>query len=612
MTATATAPEPPNALREQLTATDKRVELIALDSLNRRGLQLRETTDPDAVARYADAYKAGENLPPIVVFRDPTDDILHLADGHHRVAAAKRAQLTELHAIVKKGDRRAAILYAAGANGQHGLPLTNADKRKIVTLLLADAEWRAWSNREIGRCARVSEALVRQIRKEVGAEVDAIKRKDGSVQKPRNAEAKKPKQQDLFDQPDPAISERYAAVLPLLGCEGSGFEAMHATKRAILAACYALVPSGQTDPGTTRDRLRTITGLPPDTHLDGLMKTEYLECNDARTDWRLTRSGRFMIDALLVKAGKILAYSRPTTTEEPGVDDAEFTNLVARQHTLADAWKQVVGLKHCGYDAMRARLLVTMADWPATAEYPVTRAWLAQRTHTNLRAVDEAIAGLTGIVVETPSTNEFYISDALQREIAAILDPKTIDATKTVDHVEKDGDSITTHYTDGSFETIDRSGPEELRIKGDDDHADEPAPAAAAPPPASAAQLPAPAADDRTRKLRPLGLRRVDAQRDLIAVELGKGKPKWTGTDNDLLLLALICGVPTRTQAWIDASRAQARELFIDALRAEVSERIRSGEAVDGRRWPCLAELCRLWGLDFASIEIRAERAVPE
>lgn len=602
MTATATAPEPPNALREQLTATDKRVELIALDSLNRRGLQLRESTDADTVARYADAYKAGEHLPPIVVFRDPNDDILHLADGHHRVAAAKRAQLTELHAIVKKGDRRAAILYAAGANGQHGLPLTNADKRRIVTLLLADAEWRAWSNREIARCARVSEALVRIVRKETGTEVEAIKRKDGSVQKPRNAESKKPQQQDLFDQPDPAISERYAAVLPLLGCDGSGFEALHATKRAILAACYALVPSGQTDPGTTRDRLRTITGLPPDTHLDGLLKSEYLECNDARTDWRLTRSGRLAIDALLVKAGKILADSRPGQAEDFLLPFDDITQEILDQ-TLEryakhpdGSWKNPsrVDLGRLGdasYELIyacdgagdettwHARVAITRDGTTWSGPLDETDRGLMEACAKAIRALD--LGGLT-------AERRGYLLDLAQYLIDSNTPQDELDARAQPEAGNESHDST-------ASVTERMAGPEEITATVE--HAGEQRPVVLR---------------EATHHLRPLGLRRVDAQRDLIAVELGKGKPRWTGTDNDLLLLALICGVPTRTQAWIDASRAQARELFIDALRTEVSERIRSGEAVDGRRWPCLAELCRLWGLDFASIEIRAERAVPE
>jgi hypothetical protein len=50
------------------------------------------------------------------------------------------------------------------ANGEHGLPRTNADKRRAVELLLADAEWSQWSDREIARRAAVNKFLVNQMR----------------------------------------------------------------------------------------------------------------------------------------------------------------------------------------------------------------------------------------------------------------------------------------------------------------------------------------------------------------------------------------------------------------------------------------------------------------
>lgn len=168
------------ALLEQLTATPAKVEVIDLDLLTASGpAQLRAARDAATVNAYAEAYQAGADLPPVVVFRE-SDDTYHLADGHHRVAAAKKADLTEIHAIVKIGDRRAAILYAAHANAQHGLPLNNADKRKIVTTLLGDAEWCLWSDREIAERCQVSPTLVGKLRKKTpGAEAPKRKTKAG-------------------------------------------------------------------------------------------------------------------------------------------------------------------------------------------------------------------------------------------------------------------------------------------------------------------------------------------------------------------------------------------------------------------------------------------------
>jgi hypothetical protein len=46
--------------------------------------------------------------------------------------------------------QRDALLYSISFNAAHGLPRTNADKRKAVRLLLADAEWGQWSHRSLG------------------------------------------------------------------------------------------------------------------------------------------------------------------------------------------------------------------------------------------------------------------------------------------------------------------------------------------------------------------------------------------------------------------------------------------------------------------------------
>lgn len=182
------------ALIEQHTATDKRTQLIELDSITTRGMQLREASDSAAVARYAEAYREGVDLPPIVVFYDKLGDesggdgIHYLADGHHRVAAAKRADLTELHAIIKKGTKRDAVLYAASANGQHGVPLTNDDKRRIVGVILADDEWRAMTDRALADMLHVSPHLVAKIRKTLPADQQTTvrKTKDGRTLDTKN------------------------------------------------------------------------------------------------------------------------------------------------------------------------------------------------------------------------------------------------------------------------------------------------------------------------------------------------------------------------------------------------------------------------------------------
>jgi hypothetical protein len=126
-------------------------------------LQPRCEIDWTLVGEYADAMKAGEAFPPVIVFRDGNSH--WLADGFHRVHATRKAGLSGVEAEVREGDRRAAILYAMGANASHGKRRTNADKGRAVRLLLKDSEWSKWSDREIARVCAVSQPFVSKIRK---------------------------------------------------------------------------------------------------------------------------------------------------------------------------------------------------------------------------------------------------------------------------------------------------------------------------------------------------------------------------------------------------------------------------------------------------------------
>lgn len=72
----------------------------------------------------------------------------------------------ELPAEVRNGTRRDALLFACGANASHGLRRSSADKRKAVETLLADDEWKQWSDREIAKRCHVSHVSVGSWRQE--------------------------------------------------------------------------------------------------------------------------------------------------------------------------------------------------------------------------------------------------------------------------------------------------------------------------------------------------------------------------------------------------------------------------------------------------------------
>lgn len=136
------------------------------------GTQSRARLSEEVVGDYAALMDEGVDLPPVLCFYD--GDRYFLADGFHRVAAAKLLEWREIEAIVCQGTRRDAVLYSTGANATHGLRRTCADKRRAVLTLLADEEWGKWSNREIARSTGVDEKLIRRIKSELSAESPQI------------------------------------------------------------------------------------------------------------------------------------------------------------------------------------------------------------------------------------------------------------------------------------------------------------------------------------------------------------------------------------------------------------------------------------------------------
>lgn len=138
-------------------------ESIALSAIRTDGgTQARAGLCEETVEEYAAHLKTGASMPRVVVFHDGADH--WLADGFHRVAAYLRAGRKVIPADVRQGTRRDAVLHACGANAEHGLRRTNADKRRAVETLLRDEEWRAWSDREIAQRCGVSHPFVGAIR----------------------------------------------------------------------------------------------------------------------------------------------------------------------------------------------------------------------------------------------------------------------------------------------------------------------------------------------------------------------------------------------------------------------------------------------------------------
>jgi hypothetical protein len=147
-----------------MSTTTTSIYLSLADITSDTVCQSRKAINPETVADYAEVMKTGSDdaFPPIVVFHDGSH--YWLADGFHRYEAAEKAGLGSIKVDVRSGDRREAILHSVGANTTHGLRRTNADKRRAVSMLLEDEEWKRWSNSDIARRCGVDEGLVRKLR----------------------------------------------------------------------------------------------------------------------------------------------------------------------------------------------------------------------------------------------------------------------------------------------------------------------------------------------------------------------------------------------------------------------------------------------------------------
>lgn len=134
----------------------------------RNDLQARDWMSDDTVADYAAAMEAGAVFPPLVVFWDKDEpNVYWLADGYHRLAAAKAIGGKKIEVEIKNGLHRDAVLYAASANAKHGLRRTNSDKRRAASVLLSDREWSKWSDREIGKLLAIDHKTIGKIRSEL-------------------------------------------------------------------------------------------------------------------------------------------------------------------------------------------------------------------------------------------------------------------------------------------------------------------------------------------------------------------------------------------------------------------------------------------------------------
>lgn len=101
-------------------------------------LQTRAGTDAETIDNYAEAMADGAQFPEVTVFTDGTH--YWLADGFHRVMAAKQNGRTAIAADVRKGTEDDAVVFGGTANNKQGKRPTRADVQHFLQMV--------WDRRE--------------------------------------------------------------------------------------------------------------------------------------------------------------------------------------------------------------------------------------------------------------------------------------------------------------------------------------------------------------------------------------------------------------------------------------------------------------------------------
>jgi len=170
------------ALEAERQERAARLRVIGLESVRTdSGAQARLARDEGTVASYAGAIDAeasaearqiidvqGKPFPPVDVCEGEGGE-LWLADGFHRVEAAKRAGLSFVEAIVHGGGKRAAFVMGLGVNESHGVRRSRKDKLNAVKRALTDDELAGWSDSQLARVCAVTRQYVSGHRKRMEA-----------------------------------------------------------------------------------------------------------------------------------------------------------------------------------------------------------------------------------------------------------------------------------------------------------------------------------------------------------------------------------------------------------------------------------------------------------
>jgi hypothetical protein len=158
---------------------------IAIESLDPRNLQAERKNIPMDKIRVSRDTQARVRLNPATVqeyvellerkveFKDDIEVyhdgfVFWVGDGFHRHAAYEKVGRLRVPALVREGSQRQAMIHAAGANAEHGLPRKREDVQRAIRMLLDDDETGRLSARTIAKLVRCSPGMVDNMKKLLG------------------------------------------------------------------------------------------------------------------------------------------------------------------------------------------------------------------------------------------------------------------------------------------------------------------------------------------------------------------------------------------------------------------------------------------------------------
>lgn len=140
-------------------------------------LQIRVKVHEKQVLEYVEQLQE-RDLDPVHLFLDPNDGLYLLGEGHIRVLAYHKDGRKKIPAYCHEGDKSAALYQAIASNRKHGFRLTVEDRRRAVTLALADPRLSKMPVRQLAEFCRVSNETVMDIKNPGRAEKRKAKREE--------------------------------------------------------------------------------------------------------------------------------------------------------------------------------------------------------------------------------------------------------------------------------------------------------------------------------------------------------------------------------------------------------------------------------------------------